>query len=190
MPLVEIAPEAPGFRRTLGLFATGVGLVAVQSGTRIHGMTANAISSVSLDPLLVLVCLGKQTTLAGLLREVGSFSINFLTRDQERLARHFAGAAPAGPPVEPRFERWQCGPAVQGCLAVVGCRLEQLVSAGDHWIAIGRVAALAEHAIEAEPLVFYRGRYRLLRPEAEALPGMAPDTLDSTGASVYYGEWE
>jgi len=174
----------------VGLFATGVGLIAVQAGTRVHGMTANAISSLSLDPLLVLACIGKQTTMAALLREVGHFSINLLSRDQEHLARHFAGARPEATQAEPRFAHWQCGPALVGALAIIGCRLEQLVEAGDHWIAIGRVLTLGRGAGEANPLLFYRGRYRRLGAEAETASTPAPDLFDATGATVYYSEWD
>jgi flavin reductase (DIM6/NTAB) family NADH-FMN oxidoreductase RutF len=91
MSVDNVAPEPAAFRHLMGLFATGVTLVTTQSGTRIHGMTANAVTSVSLDPLLVLVCVGKQARLSGFLRETGSFVINLLTRDQEMIARHFVG---------------------------------------------------------------------------------------------------
>src|SRR5690554_2570893 len=121
MTFVTLPLEVVGFRRAMGQFATGVGLITVQAGTRIHGMTANAITSVSLDPLLILICIGKQTTLAGLLRECGTFSVNFLTRDQEAVAQHFAGARRPGGPPDVRFEPWQCGPRLVGSLAVLGC---------------------------------------------------------------------
>ncbi|HET7035276.1 MAG TPA: flavin reductase family protein [Thermomicrobiaceae bacterium] len=184
----EIEPDQLSFRRTLGLFATGVGLITVQSGTRIHGMTANAISSVSLEPPLVLACVGKQARLAGLVRETGGFSINFLSRDQEAVARHFAGSRSGTLPPEVHFEAWQCAPRLQGSLAAVGCHLVQAVDAGDHLILIGRVAAIAEGALDAQPLLFYRGGYQRLAPAGEHAAA-EPDLMTSTGASLYYDEW-
>ena len=184
----ELSLDAASFRRVMGLFATGVGLVTAQAGTRMHGMTANAITSVSLDPLLVLVCVGKQARLVPLLRETGCFALNFLTREQELVARHFAGQAYDGAPPEIHFEPWQGGPRLQGSLATVGCRVEQIVDAGDHWVVIGRVVALAEGASEAEPLLYYRGRYRRLAALEETPPREAPDLLTSVGAALYYDE--
>ena len=188
MGFQEIEANQASFRRTLGMFATGVGLITVQSGTRIHGMTANAISSVSLDPLLVLACVGKGARLAGLVRETGGFTINFLSRDQEAVARHFAGSRSAQLPPEVHFEAWECAPRLQGSLATVGCHLVRTVDAGDHHILLGRVVAIAEGALDAPPLLFYRGSYRRLAPVGER-DVAAPDLMASTGASLYYDEW-
>lgn len=190
MPFVDMAVEAGAFRRTMGRFATGVGLITVQSGTRLHGMTANAISSLSLDPLLVLACVGKQTTMAGMLRDCGAFAINFLTRDQEEVARHFAGGPRDGLPPDVHFERWQGGPLLRGSLAAVGCHLQEVLEGGDHLVVIGRVVALAEDGQGGAPLLFYSGRYRLLAPPSEAPQLPPPDLFASRGASIYHGEWE
>jgi len=190
MPFVDMAAEPGAFRRTMGRFATGVGLLTVQSGTRLHGMTANAISSLSLDPLLVLACVGKQTTMAGMLRDCGGFAINFLSRDQELVARHFAGAQREGAPPEVHFERWQGGPRLRGSLAALGCHLQEILEGGDHWVVIGRVVALAEDGQAAQPLLFFNGRYRLLAPPSEAPQVPPPDLFASRGASLYHGEWE
>jgi flavin reductase (DIM6/NTAB) family NADH-FMN oxidoreductase RutF len=182
-------PADPGgLRAIMGLFATGVGLVTTQAGTRIHGMTANSITSVSLDPLLVLVCVGKQARLVGFLRETGNFVVNLLTRDQEAVARHFARSKRGEPP-ELSFAPWECGPRLTGALGYLACRTEQTIEAGDHWIVVGRVVALAEGARDAEPLLFYAGQYRRLRPASEELAEAPPDLMSVTGASIHYGEW-
>lgn len=187
MPFTDLPLESRAFRHALGLFATGVGLITVQAGARIHGMTANAISSLSLDPMLVLACVGKQARLGPLIEESGAFAINFLTRDQEPVARHFAGARPGTLPPEFHFEAWEGGPRLQGALGTLGCRLARRVEAGDHWIVIGEVVALARGS-DAEPLVFYRGAYRRLTAPDEPAAS-APDLLATTGASLYYPEW-
>ena len=188
MAFHEIQPDQTGFRRTLGMFATGVGLVTVQAGTRIHGMTANAISSVSLEPPLVLACVGKTARLAGLVQETGGFTINFRSRDQEAIARHFAGSRGSALPPEVHFETWECAPRLKGSLAALGCHLVQRVEAGDHFILIGRVVVIAEGALDAPPLLFFRGGYRRLSPHAEHVETV-PDLMASTGASLYYDEW-
>jgi flavin reductase (DIM6/NTAB) family NADH-FMN oxidoreductase RutF len=172
----------------MGLFATGVGLVTAQAGGRMHGMTANSITSVSLDPLLVLVCVGKRARLVPLLRESGCFAVNFLTREQELVARHFAGQGYRGAPPDVHFEPWRGGPRLRGCLATLGCRIAQFVDAGDHWVVIGQVIALAEGASEAEPLLYYRGRYRRLAPVEELVVREAPDLLTGAGAALYYDD--
>jgi flavin reductase (DIM6/NTAB) family NADH-FMN oxidoreductase RutF len=185
----ELQPDQASFRRALGLFATGVGLITAQAGSRVHGMTANAISSVSLDPLLVLVCVGKQARLAELVEESGSYAINFLTHEQEPVARHFASRAGDLPP-EFHFDPWECAPRLRGCLAALGCRLVQRVDAGDHWILIGRVVAVAVGAEDVPPLLFYRGAYRRLAPVGKHPHPGPPDLLTTSGASLYYDEWD
>lgn len=182
------APDAARFRKIIGLFATGVTLVTTQSGTRIHGMTANAVTSVSLDPLLVLVCVDKQARLSGYLRDTGSFVINLLTRDQESIARHFAGPKDGVEPPELRFTDWECGPRVEGALGYIGCRTEQSIDAGDHRIVIGRVTALGEGATDADPLLFYAGHFRKLGAVDDVIPE-PPDLMSTLGASLHHGEW-
>lgn len=184
----ELMPDPGDFRQLMGLFATGVTLISTQSGTRIHGMTANAVTSVSLDPLLVLVCVGKQARMCGYLQETGSFVINLLTRDQEVIARHFAGPKDDIEPPEVRFLDWECGPRLAGALCHIGCRAEQTIDAGDHWIVIGRVTALAEGATDADPLLFYAGHFRRLGPVDEDIPE-PPDLMSTIGASIHHGEW-
>jgi flavin reductase (DIM6/NTAB) family NADH-FMN oxidoreductase RutF len=188
MPFEELAADSRDFRRIMGLFATGVTLVTTQAGTRIHGMTANAVTSVSLDPLLILVCVGKQARLSGFLRETGSFVVNLLTRDQEAIARHFAGPKDGIEPPEMRLNEWECGPRLEGALGYIGCRAEQVVDAGDHWIVIGRVTALAEGASDSEPLLFYAGHFRRLGPVDDLIPE-PPDLMSTAGASIHHGEW-
>ncbi len=152
----EVIVEA--FRRQAGLFATGVCVVTVQHEHRIFGMTANAFTSVSLAPLLVLVAFSDQAHTLAVLEESGQFAINLLSREQENVSRHFAGSARSLPEIH--FEPFSGGPRLVGSLAAIGCAVDQMVTAGDHRLVIGRVIALSEPPAEGErPLVFWRGAY-------------------------------
>jgi 3-hydroxy-9,10-secoandrosta-1,3,5(10)-triene-9,17-dione monooxygenase reductase component len=123
-------------------------------------MTANAVCSLSLDPLLLLVCFDNEARTLRVVRERGRFGVNVLAAGQEELARLFASKAPE----DEKFAGVQHTvhegiPVIEGTLAWVGCTLERLVPGGDHTIGIGAVTA-AEFAGEADPLLWYRGVYR------------------------------
>jgi len=180
-------PPSPGqFRRVMGLFGTGVTVLAAQHGEEMHAMTANAVTSVSLDPLLVLVCIAKPARMMRIIERASGFSINILTEDQEVLSRYFAGAwKPASPP-EYRFVPWDGGPRLVGALAFIGCVTERAVEAGDHWIVVGRVVALQEGDPAARPLLFYGGAYRRL---SEREVTAAPDLWTDRAVQIYYDEW-
>ncbi|MGH2400056.1 MAG: flavin reductase family protein [bacterium] len=182
----DLPVDADRFRRVMGFFATGVTVLAAQHDDNIHGMTANAVTSVSLDPLLVLACVGKRARMYPFIEEAGGFSINILTNDQEVLSRYFAGSWKPATPPEFRFQPWKGGPRLVGALASIGCRAERTVEAGDHWIVLGRVIALHEGDASAQPLVFLSGRYRRLS-DVEAAP--APDLWKDKAVQIYYGEW-
>ena len=175
------------FRRLMGLFATGVTVVAVEGPDGVHGMTANAVCSVSLEPVLVLVCVDRRARLHDQLPPGRVFSINILREDQESLSRFFAGSWPKPPPPEFRFLRWEHGPLLIGALGTVGCRTERLLDGGDHTIVLARVTGLQE----GEPgraLIFFGGRYRRLR-EAEDYVGAPADEWTHETVRIYYDEW-
>lgn len=178
--------DALRFRRIMGRFATGVTVVGAEQGGEVHGMTANAVTSVSLDPLLVLVCIARQARMMRFVERSGGFSVNILSHDQEALSRYFAGSWGSASPPEFRFVPWEGGPRLVGALGALGCRVERLVEAGDHWIALGRVEALHEGDPGAEPLLFYGGQYRRLSA-LEAAP--APDLWADDAVQIYYDGW-
>lgn len=184
--MMTLDPRA--FRQTIGLFATGVTVVAVDAGGELHGMTANAVSSLSLDPLLVLVCVGKQARLADLLKQTNGFSINILRDDQQALSTFFAGGWKDAAPPPFRFVPWQGGPRLEGCAAALGCALYRIVEGGDHWIVIGQVMALHQGVEPRHPLLFYGGRYGRLDADVSAL---APDLgWVETPVQVFYDPWQ
>lgn len=156
--------DTRAYRNTIGLFATGVTVVTTQVGAEAHGMTANAIASLSLDPMLLLVSVGKKARLATFLRHTTTFTVNILRADQEPLSTFFAGGwkEPDPPPFE--FLPWEDHPEL-GCvrlgnvLGSIGCQVYEILEGGDHWIVIGQVVALSQGAEPRNPLLFYSGRY-------------------------------
>lgn len=138
-------------------------------------MTVNAVSSVSLDPMLVMFCPGKKTKVAHRLTSLAGFSVNILRHDQQALSTYFAGGwnGPVTPPF--RFVPTRRGMRLEGCLASIDCELEQVVDAGDHWLVIGRVTELHTGVEPHRPLIFFRGNYRSI-DFLESAP--APDLAD------------
>jgi flavin reductase (DIM6/NTAB) family NADH-FMN oxidoreductase RutF len=181
------APDARAFRRTIGLFATGVTVVAVLAEDGVHGMTANAVCSVSLDPLWVLVCVNRTARLAARLDDGQDFSLNILRDDQEVLSRYFAGGWDGLPVPEFRFVPWGDAPRLVGALAALRCVVERRYDGGDHWIVIGRVVDLFDGSFPHNPLLFFAGRYRRAAPLAA--PAAPPERWGPDGVSIYYEEW-
>lgn len=168
-------------RDAMGHFATGVSVVtAADAEGRPFGTTANAISSVSLDPPLVLACLRRESETLAALRATGRFAINLLGVEHRDLSDRFAKKA--------RLDTWDGiahrlpdgVPVLDAALATVECVTHELAEGGDHVIAIGRVVAVSHPDDHEDPLLFYRGRYARLaaeepRVEEEAVPAVEPE---------------
>jgi flavin reductase (DIM6/NTAB) family NADH-FMN oxidoreductase RutF len=153
----EVAPSH--FRAVMGHFATGVTVVTARGDDGPVGMTANAVCSLSLDPLLLLVCFDKDARTLPIVAEGERFGVNVLAKGQEHLARLFASKTPEHEKFAEVPHSVHDGiPVIEGVLAWVGCRLQQLIPGGDHTIGIGSVTA-AERG-DGEPLIWYRGGYR------------------------------
>jgi len=152
--------EPDRFRAVMGHFATGVAVVTVDTPTGPQGMTANAVASLSLDPVLVLVCFDNGARTLPEVERAKRFGVNVLAAGQEDLARLFASKTPE----RQKFAGVQHTvhddiPVIEGTLAWVGCTLQEWIPGGDHTIGIGTVIA-AEAAPAGEPLVWFRGEYR------------------------------
>lgn len=150
-------------------FATGVTVATAGSGERIHGMTVNSFTSVSLSPPLVLWCAVEGCRTLKLIQEGGAYAINILSQEQEGLSRHFSSPSTSE---GDRFQglAWRPGPRtgcplLEGALATLECRLVQDLEAGDHRILLARVEALTL-AGEGSPLIYFGSRYRALEPLA------------------------
>jgi len=158
------------FRQAMGRFATGVTIITLDLDGEVHGMTANAFASVSLDPLLVLVCVDLNTRTHAHLHAKKRFGINVLGEDQRAISEYYARAERTQERAEveagARFERTQHGtPMLQGSLAYLECRLHSAQEAGDHTIFIAEVQDVVVR--EGEPLLFYRGKYCKAGEEVE-----------------------
>ena len=176
------------FRQTMGFFATGVSIIAIEVEGEIHAMTANAITSVSLDPMLVLICIGKHARMASLLQASSGFSINILREDQQALSTFFAGGWRGETPPPFRFVPWQNTPRLEGTLAALGCKRYKVLEGGDHWIVIGEVIALMTGVEPRHPLLFYGGRYGQVNRAERTL---APDLEDiQESVQVFYDPWK
>ena len=153
------------FRRAMGCFATGVTIITLDDGGQVHGMTANAFASVSLDPQLVLVCVGHKAQTHAHLHAKKRFGVNVLAENQRAISEYYAdparesqGFAEAGA----SFDRTGHGtPVLHGALAYLECRLHTAQDAGDHTIFIAEVEDVVVR--EGNPLLFFRGRYERIR---------------------------
>lgn len=153
-------PDERHFRRVIGHFTTGVTVVTSRRADgRPCGLTANSVASVSLDPVLVLVCLDREAASHGCVVDGGAFAVSILSSEDEALARQFAEGER-----EDRFETvgWRQevtgSPVLERALAWLDCRVRDVHEGGDHSIIVGEVVAC--DARDGDPLVFYRGEYR------------------------------
>jgi flavin reductase (DIM6/NTAB) family NADH-FMN oxidoreductase RutF len=149
----EIDPKA--FRNTLGRFATGVTVVTTMVDEKIHGMTASAFLSVSLDPPLVLVSVDKRAHLHAMLSEDSLYGVSILKADQAVYSQHFAGFG--APDLQPEFAWVEGFPLLKEALGHVIARVVDVHTAGDHTLFIGEVEYLAW--FEGDPLLYFRGQY-------------------------------
>ena len=152
------------FRGIIGHFATGVTVITTAAGDQLHGMTANAVSSLSLDPVMVLICVDKTLHTHRVLDQGGVFAVNILGAHQESVSRTFAkkGAPETGTLRGQAFRLGETGaPILEGCLAYVECRVVTVMEGGDHSIFLGEVISEGVEE-EMRPLLFYRGGYHTL----------------------------
>ena len=155
------APDPETFREVFGRFATGVAVITSAGPAGAGGMTANALCSLSLDPLLALVCFENRARTLPIVRDARRFGVNILGAGQEDLAGVFASKMPETEKLEHVDHRIEWGvPIINGTLAWAACELRELIAGGDHTIAIGEVVALGLGA--GEPLLWYSGRYQRL----------------------------
>ncbi len=156
----EDMPDAQTFRQAWGKFATGVSIVTTaDSDGSVHGMTANGINSVSLDPLLVLVCAGHTTASYPLIRESRRFAINILSAEQQAIAEYYARPTDqkTGDLDIPISQTERGGYLVDGSLAQMDCRVVSEHVSGDHTIFIGEVEEI--NVADGSPLLFFEGRF-------------------------------
>lgn len=178
------------FRRLMGQFATGVTVITVQHGDTMHGMTANTFTSLSLDPPMVLFCVGRTARMAALLRDADGFAINILAADQDEVSRQFAGRqGQTGNEIE-LLRRGPVAPLVPGTLGALSCTTAAMHEGGDHWIVVGEVVELHEptERVDQKPLVFFRSRYATLSAIDDRR--RAPvEAWTNDAILIYHDEW-
>jgi flavin reductase (DIM6/NTAB) family NADH-FMN oxidoreductase RutF len=152
----------PEFRRAMGCFATGVTVVTVDYEGTVQGMTANAFCSVSLDPLLVLVCVDHKARTHAHIHLKKRFGVNILAADQREISDYFAlveSSRGQAEKVGAQFDRTPHGtPVLHGALAYLECRLHSAQDAGDHTIFIAEVEDVVVR--EGQALLYFQGQYR------------------------------
>jgi flavin reductase (DIM6/NTAB) family NADH-FMN oxidoreductase RutF len=160
---MPVSPEQ--FRTALAAYATGVTVVTAIGENGPSGATANAVTSLSLDPPMMLACLDRGSRTLNAVRAQGRFGVNALAAGQDEVARRFAGK-------DPEAKKWESVewseseelPRLAGGLMWVACELRDLIDGGDHLIVTGTV--LAAESREGQPLLFHRGAYRDLLAES------------------------
>ena len=170
------AVDQDTYRDVLGRFVTGVTVVTSSSrtvaGVQPWGTTVNAFTSVSLEPPLVLICVGQERSIHPVIDTAGRFVVNILAEESQGLSDCFAGA----PSLLPRSAF--CGasytlsdsglPVLDAAVAHLECVVENTMDAGDHTVYLGRVVGLGLSEIHPLPLLYYRGRYLRIERAATA----------------------
>jgi flavin reductase (DIM6/NTAB) family NADH-FMN oxidoreductase RutF len=155
--------DVASYRDAVGRFPTGVTVITARHDGRAHGMTANSFTSVSLDPVLVLACVGRSARLHELIVSAGEWGVSVLAADAADVSARFAsrgmglGEALGGVPHHPG--PYTGAALLDEALATFECRTVEVYSGGDHTILLGEVLDLAVPRPDAAPLVHYRGQY-------------------------------
>lgn len=170
------------FRRTIGHFASGVAVITTSHGGRDFGMTASAVTSLSLEPPMLVICVNRNAPTHQAISESDRFAVNVLARSQQQLAFNFAR------PAEDKFagvklRQGQLGlPLLVGCVANFECAVTSVTTGGTHTIFIAEVlTAIADE--HHDPLLYYRGRFGRLR--------LADDLIEAAenGPGTAWSDW-
>lgn len=151
------------FRNTLGRFASGVTVITTEKEGQIHGMTANAFMSVSLDPPLVVLSVDNRTTMHNLLPESKRYGVSILAEGQEALSNHFARRPVEGLKIS--FVEKHGVPVIDGAVAQIIARVVNIHRAGDHTLYVGQVEHL--EWTDEKPLLFFAGQYHHMKLEKQ-----------------------
>jgi flavin reductase (DIM6/NTAB) family NADH-FMN oxidoreductase RutF len=172
-PVHDVVHEKALLRRVFGAFATGV-TVVTSGGDLPHGMTANSFTAVSLDPPMILVCVGRDALMHDVLAQQTAFAVSILAADQTEVARYFADKRrPIG---WDQFDAvsWSPGPysgapLIDGALAHLECELEHHHDGGDHTIYVGRLLSLSRR-LGDDALLFLNGQFLRTDHPPEPVP--------------------
>jgi flavin reductase (DIM6/NTAB) family NADH-FMN oxidoreductase RutF len=173
MTTAEVTPAE--LRHAMGHFATGVTVItSIGPDGRPVGTTANAVSSLSLEPPLLLVCFDRSSQTLAAIGTHGAFAVNVLAAPQEELSANFARRGPTADWDDvPHRPGLTGSPRLHGVLATLECTVEHRLPGGDHEIVVGRVRDAQTGDGGAAPLLFWRGRYASLHGAASVSAGSA-----------------
>lgn len=143
------------FRKVMGKFATGVTVLTTAVNENVHGMTANAFMSVSLNPQLILISISNKANLKQYLEQSGKFTVNILSKDQKDMSQYFAGQL--NEKREIQFEWIEHTPYLPHSIANIICRVYDSHLAGDHTLFIGEVQEII--CQDGAPLTYFEGKY-------------------------------
>ncbi|SDI99027.1 flavin reductase family protein [Alteribacillus bidgolensis] len=144
------------FRIAMGKFATGVTVITTEVDGEVHGMTANAFMSVSLDPKLVLISVGDKARMHDLIKRADKFAVNILSEEQKEMSMIFAGQIKEERNVA--FEDFEGTPIIKDSIVNLACNVYDAHEAGDHTLFVGEVLNL--NVQDGEPLAFFEGKYK------------------------------
>lgn len=152
--------DAREFRNAIGCFSTGVTVITVKGEGDTHAMTANAISSVSLDPPIILACIDHRAKCLNLIKDTGYFGVNILKDSQIDISRYFANQKCEQDPQFSFLLTENGAPLLRDALVNINCKVIQSIEVGDHTVFFGEVLDLKTD--DGTPLCFYKGQYREL----------------------------
>jgi flavin reductase (DIM6/NTAB) family NADH-FMN oxidoreductase RutF len=160
---VDVVDSAE-FRTIIGHFATGVTVITAAADGALHGMTAQSVTSLSLEPVMLLVSIDKTSHAHEVISAGGAFAVNILGEHQEEVSRIFAKKEPPAKGTL-RGQPFRIGrsgaPILEDCLAYIDCKVREVLEGGDHSIFLGDV--LDEAVVkQVKPLIFFRGGYHSL----------------------------
>jgi len=182
-------PEPRRFRQVLGHFCTGVTVVTARTGDgEPVGFACQSFAAVSLEPPLVLFCPSRKSATWPRIERAGHFCANVLTDGQRELSRRFGISAATGSDKFAGLSWSACSsgaPVLEGALTWIGCAIQAVHEAGDHFVVIGRVIELGACAPDP-PLLFYRGRYAAGVRAPEEGP---PEVVDTLLAWPRHADW-
>lgn len=153
-----MAIDPKDLRNVMGHFATGVAIVTTKDRTgKVYGLTANALTSLSLDPPLLLICVDKGADCYACFEESKIFAVNFLSEDQEQLSRRFATKG-IEKFEEVQYHQGQLGVTLlEGAMGYLECKVVAGYEGGDHTIYVGEIQTA--EASGDRPLLFFKGKY-------------------------------
>ncbi len=175
-----MSSQRQDMRTVMGHFATGVCVVSARRGDgRPVGTTVNAVTSVSLDPPLLLVCLARNSETLAAVIDSSTFAVNILAEEQREHSLRFAAKGEDAHPEEVVFSEHDGQvPCLADALATIACRISALHEGGDHMIVLGEVLSMSSAEDDLAPLLFYRGSYSRLADEDDLEASL---TLNSVG---------